>query len=102
LFRLSYEKKLEGRKCVIQVSGPLVFTNLLKLKALINQAQNEAEIIELDLGQSTLIDHTVRDFLENERKYLLSRGKQLKMELSDRHMPVGHHPLSAQVLKKNE
>jgi MFS superfamily sulfate permease-like transporter len=102
LFRLSFEKKLEGRKCVIQVSGPLVFTNLLKLKALINQAQNEAEIIELNLGQSKLIDHTVRDFLENERKYLLSRGKQLKIELSERHVAVGHHALSAQVLKKNE
>jgi MFS superfamily sulfate permease-like transporter len=102
LFRLSFEKKLEGRKCVIQVSGPLVFTNLLKLKALINQAQNEAENIELDLGKSSLIDHTVRDFLENERKYLMSRGKQLKMEFSKRHVAVGHHALSAQVLKKNE
>jgi hypothetical protein len=102
LFRLSFEKKLEGRKCVIQVSGPLVFTNLLKLKALINQAQNEAENIELDLGKSSLIDHTVRDFLENERKYLMSRGKQLKIEFSKRHVAVGHHALSAQVLKKNE
>jgi MFS superfamily sulfate permease-like transporter len=102
LFHLSFEKNIEGKNCVIRVSGPVVFTNLLKLKGLIGQAQNNADFIHLDLGRSSLVDHTVRDFLENERKYLQSRGKQLKIELSDQHVAVGHHALSAQVLKKND
>ncbi|NBX83531.1 SulP family inorganic anion transporter [bacterium] len=101
-FRLLYEKKLEGETYVISVSGPVVFTNLLKLKSLITQAQSEANNIRLDLRHSLLVDHTAQDFLESEKKYLKSNGKELKIEMSERHQQVGHHALSAQVLKKDE
>jgi len=102
LFRLSHQKGLEGKAYVIRVTSPVVFTNLLRLKGLISNAQTESDMILLNLSQSSVIDHTVRDFLENERKYLHSRGKELKVELSEQHQAVSHHTLSAQVLKKSE
>jgi len=77
LFRLSYDKDLQGKTAVIRVSSPLVFTNLLSLKKIIQKAQEEVEAVELDLSQSPLVDYTARDFLENERKYLKSINKKL-------------------------
>lgn len=102
LFKLSFEKIQKGPTRIIRVSGPLVFTNLLTLKRLIQEAHQEADLIELDLTSSSFIDHTVRDFLESEKKYLQSSRTNLEIELSKRHKAVGAHELSAQVLKRTE
>lgn len=77
LFRLSYEQSRQGKTCIIRVSGPVVFTNLLSLKKIINLVEKDVEAIEIDLTQSPLVDYTARDVLESERKYLMSVNRKL-------------------------
>lgn len=100
LFHLGVEKRHQEDHYFIQIKGPVVFTNLLGLKRLLTHLPKGVSLIELDLKKAVLVDHTVRDFLKNEERYLNSKGITLQIYFSEKHQAVGSHPLSSQILKK--
>ncbi len=99
MFRLVHQETVEGNTFIVRIIGPAVFTNLLSLRKAIYRAPQDSQVINLDLKDCPLVDHTVQEFMENEKKYLKSRGCQLHIIFSDNHRAGGKHPLSSQILK---
>ncbi len=53
--------EVEERRVRIEVHGPAVFTNLLAVRRALHDVGDEVELVEVDVSNATLLDHT---FLE--------------------------------------
>ena len=61
---LDYEEFEEGDAIVIELKGSLVFSNYLKLKALVNAKTSEGKNVVLSLANVKMVDHTIQEKLE--------------------------------------
>ncbi|NDG25935.1 MAG: SulP family inorganic anion transporter, partial [Proteobacteria bacterium] len=98
LFQLQVAQEASSGKRMISVKGPLVFTNILKLKTLLDESTDFH--VSVDLRECPLIDHTAQDLLENEKRYFTSDSRALEILFSPEHQSKGHQPLSVKVLNK--
>ena len=64
-FRASTLVRKEPRKTIIDVQGPVIFTNYLSLKNTINKLQKEKNPIEVNLSKASVIDLTVQTKLKS-------------------------------------
>jgi len=97
LFQLKAKEQSVSHQRTISITGPLVFTNMMKLKTLLDNSTEPKVLV--DLTQSPLIDHTAQDLLENEKRYFQLDSKILETRFSPQHSAQGKHRLSVQVLK---
>jgi MFS superfamily sulfate permease-like transporter len=75
LFRVLCRRHEDDGVVVLSVTGPLVFSNWLSLRARLSR---EAVGVVLDVSETSLIDHSVMRKLEETRMAWEADGKQLR------------------------
>lgn len=83
LFKLNIITKRDKGSAVIQIEGPLVFVNYLKLKKIITQLTKEANHIIINLNKVTYLDYTVTKKFET----LTNEFKHIKMSICYKEYP---------------
>lgn len=94
LFRVTVNEKKDGGKTTLAFVGPLVFTNLLSLRKRIRAATAEPYVF-LDLSKTTVVDHTVLEYLHRLEHEAELAGRRLEFSFSHEHRPISAHPLAA-------
>lgn len=87
-YHLDYRIIREEHKTRITLKGSLVFSNYLKLIKLIEEELKSLSLIELNLSQTLIIDHTIQEKLES------ANLKKLKVVGLDNHTSNSEHGLS--------
>lgn len=95
LVRLRYETAIEGESATIVVLSPLVFSNSLRLRAMLMKNLEEKRNVVLNLTRSAFIDHTVMDQLNRMKDSFESAGLKIKQVFCESHLPISEHPLAA-------
>ncbi|MFO1419035.1 MAG: SulP family inorganic anion transporter [Methylotetracoccus sp.] len=95
LFRINYQiEETEPDTYVVSLNGAAVFSNFIGLKSEMATLP-DGKTIEFDLSGSSLIDHTVMEFIEHFREDYANRGGECRINGLDQHTPYSSHPLAA-------
>jgi hypothetical protein len=94
LFRASLAEEVFSADCVIiSVEGPLAFSNYLSLKSLLEKHRTR-KIINIDLAEATMVDHTVRKHLHRVKLEREAEGLEFNLIDAEHLNPVSGHPLA--------
>jgi MFS superfamily sulfate permease-like transporter len=95
LFRPEIQERVEeDGRVVLRVRHAAVFTHFLKLKGHIER-HVQARLVEVDLTDARLVDHTVMERLHELEGEFSRQGRQLLIRGLDQHRGFSAHPLSA-------
>lgn len=94
LFRVSADEARANGTLTLRIKGPLVFTNLLSLCKRLAAVQTEANVY-LDQSQTTVVDHTVLEYVRRVQQEAEGHGRHFEISFSAVHRPVSRHPLAA-------
>jgi anti-anti-sigma regulatory factor len=94
MFSATTQTSEDGDRRVIRVQKAAVFTNYLSLKRTIETAMNESGHVVVDLGQTTLVDHTVLEKLHYLAEDWQRAGKKLTIRGLEEHKPASTHELA--------
>ncbi|NTX06521.1 SulP family inorganic anion transporter [Myxococcus sp. CA040A] len=94
LFRPDIQEQVGADQVVLRVRSAAVFTNFLTFKKLLNR-HALVRIIEVDLTEARLVDHTVMQRLHELEAELSREGRQLRVLGLEQHRGMSSHPLSA-------
>lgn len=83
---------------VVRVTPAAVFTNVIKLRRILEQVGSAQKKIVLDLRQARLVDHTVMERLHEIQGELERAGRVLSVEGLEGHTGLSSHPLAARKL----
>jgi MFS superfamily sulfate permease-like transporter len=78
----------------VNLTGAAVFSNFIGLKSEMSTLPDGKTII-FDLSGSSLIDHTVMEFIDHFREDYIERGGRCEIHGLDHHEPYSKHPLAA-------
>ena len=81
----------------LNVTEPAVFTNLPKVKRLLDQVPKSGKLV-MNLGDALLVDHTVMVNLETLKEDFQKSGGELKITGLENHRPVSDHKLCTRKL----
>jgi len=95
LFKAHVIETINGNTVVMKLSKSLIFSNYLSLKAKMDKAILNNTVLDLDLTDVQLIDHTVMEHLEDYSRQLHLKGKEVHIINIDELNPVSNHPLAA-------
>ena len=84
-FKLEYDKNVLKDKTILSIKGSLVFTNYLKLMAIVKEELELSKHVILDLSQSLIVDHTIQDKLE------MANLQNVEIIGLNQHVSHGHH-----------
>ena len=91
LFGGGFQSARDGGVVTIHVTGPLAFTNLLRLRRLLDESRgDDVTTIRLDFSDATLVDHTTLERLQTAADEW--EGTELELVALDRLKPVSDHP----------
>lgn len=92
LFTLRLETK-QDHEWIVHLQGPAVFSNMLILK---NQLEEIApgHSLVLDFSETTLVDHTVMEFVTHFQHDYQRQGGTCRLMGLDGHQGVSEHPLA--------
>jgi len=85
----------KGDAAILKVSGSVIFSNYLSLKKKMDKALKNAKVLDLDLTDATIIDHTVMEHFEEYERNLKNEQKELHLVNIDSLNTVSDHPLAA-------
>jgi MFS superfamily sulfate permease-like transporter len=94
LFRPEIETHHGDGRVVVRVRHAAVFTNYLTIKKHLQQ-QAEAKLVELDLSQARLVDHTTMERLHELEHEFAQQGRHLRLLGLEQHRGFSEHPLAA-------
>ncbi len=92
LWGSSVEASREQNRLLLKLHGAATFSILLKVKRALDQVNEEIEVVEIDMSDTSLIDHT---FLSRVRA-ISNEWTHTRLEFvgMDGHRPVSPHPFS--------
>lgn len=90
LFGAQVQQNNVGDSVSFEMSGPVVFTNFLKVQSIINEAiDKKVPNITLDFSKATLVDHTVQECLDKAEQEL--DGSHFHYVGLDKMQPASSH-----------
>lgn len=96
LFRVQFqEEEQEGDRVALRVTGPVAFSNWVRLYDQIDRLGSSKKVI-LDLSDARLVDHSTMEHLERLRVQGYSTD-QLEIVFHPEHQAIAGHPLSGKV-----
>lgn len=102
LFQLDHSMDFceEENTLAIRLEGPLVFSNLLKLKKRMEGIPKDQDI-EIHFTQTAVVDHTAMDYLNSLKEEYTQRGGRCQFIDIERHVSVSEHPLAARRIHRD-
>lgn len=94
-FGLETHEMSDGKKAHVFVRSPAIFTNSLKLRAIVQKYQTQKIPVVLDLSGCSFIDHTVLDQVDRFRADFAAQGQSLELVLDNGHKALSAHPLAS-------
>lgn len=85
---------VDARTALLRVRGPAVFTNWVGLRKKLLAVGGDRDVV-VDLGETTVVDHTVMDKLKDLRREFAEKGRQLDVRGLEGHTPLGWEKTSA-------
>ncbi len=94
-FSLKYNEPSTENTLKLEIQSPVLFTNSLKLRALLQNQLNAGKNLILDMSESPYVDHTVLDLVERMRIVFRAKGLTVTTYFDDKHKSISKHPLSS-------
>ena len=95
LFKSHSLSEEKGDTATIKLEGAQIFSNYLSLKKILDRTLEHKSNLVLDFSNTTLVDHTVMEHLEDYARITKMQGKEVLISNIDTLNPVSQHPLAA-------
>lgn len=90
MFTLNYQRHNSDGVQRLQITGPVVFSNLRALKSLLSEAPHNKQLI--DLSGASLLDHTTMDYFEQIQA--TAANARYEIQGLEGFEPLSAHPLA--------
>ena len=95
LFKSNNEIDVADGVKTIHLKGSQIFSNYLSLKKKLDSGTQKYNEVILDFSETTFVDHTVMEHLEDYARIAKMNGKEVHITNIDSLNPVSEHPLAA-------
>lgn len=95
LFTSKNDIKIKGKKKTVYLKGFQFFSNYLSLRKVMQNNIDKYDELILDFSQTSYIDHTVMEHLEDFARIQKLKGNEVYITNIESLKPVSNHPLSA-------